>query len=138
MSDVPDFAEALDKFLADMWRQRAEVIETACEMAIQDGRFGVLVATTLTPKGYVVEAAPHPSVPYGCIAEADKWLTAPRKPNWVPVPQIPEHLLARAYAAGTPPDSLVCSVCDRPARWRSPDRTERLCGPCYDNFEDIT
>jgi hypothetical protein len=56
--------------------------------------------------------------------------------QWTPIPEISEHLLARAAKQGTPQSLMDCAACDRRARWVSPDDTERLCIPCYDNLED--
>ena len=43
-------------------------IQQACEVAIQDGRYGVLV--TRDADGRLVSAEPHPDVPYGVITES--------------------------------------------------------------------
>jgi hypothetical protein len=60
-------------WLAEAMSAYASTVETACEMALQDGRYGVLVRLTMTDSGVVIDAGPDPSVPYGHIHE--RWET---------------------------------------------------------------
>lgn len=66
---MSDFADAVTDWLEASMKARAAVIEQACEAAIQDGRYGVLVETEMDWGGYSVVARPDPSVPYGQIHE---------------------------------------------------------------------
>jgi hypothetical protein len=56
-------------WLEEVASTRARVIEQACEAAIADGRYGVLVESHLDLAGFKITAGPDPSVPYGQIHE---------------------------------------------------------------------
>lgn len=73
MSSFPEsmdaYREQIDAFMADVWKQRAAVIEEACERALQGGEHGVLVETEVGLEGWSVTAIVHPGVPYGQVCE---------------------------------------------------------------------
>ena len=63
------FDDAIADYVDASMRIRTAVIEQACEAAVQDGRFGVLVEIKMDWGGYRITAKPDPSVPYGQIHE---------------------------------------------------------------------
>lgn len=60
--------EYIQSAALEQLRRELSAIETACEQAVQGGKYGVLV---LRGRGRgVLIAAPHPMVPYGNLYEA--------------------------------------------------------------------
>ena len=65
--------DLIGEFLSQVAPREAEVIEQACEMALQTGFMGVLVTRSIEHRGdqmvWVLTAEATPDVPYGYIRD---------------------------------------------------------------------